>query len=224
MTPKDLAIILASRSRPAARIAAALARQGTQPLRENVINELTISQRSDALWILTQMLDAGVLAERGAILELRQSVEWFRKLSLLLEGIDVAYSELKPDSSAEIVLTRPREPSELDRALSTRGPGVIRIQNTKNAFRDMADQAKKRFVVMTPFLDRHGALWLQDLFSIASPEVEKILILRFLKEDPSSHLYPEGYPEIASFLASEGIRVHDFAVSRPGTTAVRLTK
>jgi hypothetical protein len=217
MILRDLAIILASRFRPASRIAAALAKQGPQVLYEKVINELTTSQRSDALWIIAKMFDAGVLVKKGAVLELKQPSEWFRDLSLMLEGIDLANTELEPKSSAEIVLTRPSEPSELDCALRARGPGVIRIQDTKNAFRDIADHAKQRLVVMTPFLDRHGALWLQDLFSIVSPEVTKILILRFLSEGHSSHLYPEGYTDIASFLSNEGVKVYDFAVSRPGT-------
>ena len=214
---QDTALKLANRAMPAAKVIRVLAEFGPELSKTQILSELTHSQRSDALFTLGTLVDSRVLEENGHIFKLKKPRQWFRDLSFILEGIHLTTEQFNSEQKPEIVLTRPKEPSELDKALKVSGPKIVRIQETKNAFRDMADQASNRFVVMTPFLDSEGAVWLQDLFSLVDEGVEKILILRFLHKGPNDRNYPQGYSTIAQFLIENGVKVYDFAVTRPGT-------
>ncbi len=116
----------------------------------------------------------------------------------------------------EVVLTRPRAPSQLDKAISDDTSLSVHIENTDDAFASIAASAKERITIMTPFLDEVGASWAMALFNVTNESVSKELILRFLR-DPSSNLYPEGLPLILADLSRLGVKIFDFAVPRPDT-------
>ena len=116
----------------------------------------------------------------------------------------------------EIVLTRPRAPSRLDRAIGDDASLSVHIEDTDDAFASLAASASRSLTIMTPFLDAVGAKWAIALFEAAGETVSKELILRFL-QNPDSDLYPDGLPSILVDLRRLNVKIYDFAVPRPDT-------
>ena len=114
----------------------------------------------------------------------------------------------------EVVLTRPRAPSQLDQIIGDDASLLVHIENTDDAFASLAASARRSLTIMTPFLDDVGAKWAIALFETAGRTVSKELILRFL-QNPESGQYPEGLPSIEGDLNRLQVEVFDFAVPRP---------
>jgi hypothetical protein len=57
------------------------------------------------------------------------------------------------------------------------GASFTTLTDTRDAFLHLARTAKKRLVIMTPYIDRAGAEWACDLFEATTAE-QKILVLR----------------------------------------------
>lgn len=138
----------------------------------------------------------------------------FRRLALALNSIDYYRSSVHRDATlARVVLTRPPRPSILEQRLSDLGWRTSDLEPTNHAFHSMVRAAQRRVVVMTPFLDKRGAIWLQELLSYVAPDVERTLVLRGL-EDPSRRDYPVGFGTIASWLETQGVRVFNYSIPR----------
>jgi len=116
----------------------------------------------------------------------------------------------------EIILTRPRAPSRLDRVISDDASLSVHIEDTDDAFASLAASASESLTIMTPFLDDVGAKWAIALFEATNQSVSKELILRFL-QSPDIDLYPEGLPSILADLHRLQVKIYDFAVPRPDT-------
>lgn len=182
---------------------------------------------------LTQLAQLGVTEERSTRAVLDKGVELglfypvsngyrstegthgaFRRLAFALSAVEHYQKSVHHDSTtAHIVLTKPAKPSKLEARLSELGWKTWELESTERAFEDLARSAKKRFVVMTPFLDVTGASWLRELLSVVQPGVERVLILRSL-EDPARKDYPVGFDTISSWLTSEQVRVVNYSVPR----------
>jgi len=180
-------------------------------------SELVVTQRSDTVKTIKNMVDIGLLTEINDLLELTIDKENYKNLTFMFEGMALG-KNINSESLIEIVLTRPKKPSELDRILKQKGPSVIRIENTIDSFKHLAFSSKKRLVIMTPFLDVDGAEWVRSLFDNTKDDVEKILIIRFLNKDKDYILYPKGYHEISGYLSEKNIKVCNFALERKGTS------
>jgi phosphatidylserine/phosphatidylglycerophosphate/cardiolipin synthase-like enzyme len=138
----------------------------------------------------------------------------FRRLAFALYVVDYYLSFVHRDATeAQVVMTKPSQPSVLERKLSALGWRTAALELTENAFQGMVRAAQRRVVVMTPFFDRTGAAWLQDLLTCVAPGVERILILRSL-EDQSRKDYPLGYDTIAPWLKTNSVRVFNYSISR----------
>jgi phosphatidylserine/phosphatidylglycerophosphate/cardiolipin synthase-like enzyme len=166
----------------------------------------------------------GLLKELGklGLVSERDDIRWqvtaktgvLEKLVPLMDAIGFYRNNIHQDhTTASVVLTRPGQPSRLEDALSALGFVTGRMEITSEAFGDVAASARRRLVVMTPFLDEHGAKWLSDLLRRARPEVKKVVILRYLK-NPSHPNYPVGFAILGPVLAELGASVHDYAVPR----------
>lgn len=138
----------------------------------------------------------------------------FRRIAFALNAIDYYLSNVHKDSTvAQVVLTKPPQPSILEGKLSELGWKTTDLEPTDHAFRSIVQSAQKRVVAMTPFFDEKGAVWLQELFSYTRPGVERVLVLRSL-EDSTRKDYPVGYDTIASWLKSEHVRVFNYSIPR----------
>ena len=138
----------------------------------------------------------------------------FKRLAFALNAIEhYVLSVHKDATTARVVLTKPSRSSTLEQKLSERGWKTSELEPTDHAFHRMVRSAQRRVIVMTPFFDAKGASWLQELFSLVQPGVERILVLRSL-EDPTRKDYPNGYDFIAPWLKAEVIHVFNYSIPR----------
>lgn len=87
------------------------------------------------------------------------------------------------------------------------------MESTDQAFLGIARYARRRLVVMTPFLDEKGAIWLKQLIGLAPAGVAVTLVLRGLED--SARADAMGYAGIRAWLAQRGVRVMNYSFLRP---------
>jgi phosphatidylserine/phosphatidylglycerophosphate/cardiolipin synthase-like enzyme len=139
----------------------------------------------------------------------------FSRLSFALHAIEYYRSAVHRDATlAQVVLTKPARPSVLEQKLSDLGWRTADIEPTEHAFHALVRSAQSRVVVMTPFFDTKGAIWLQELLALVVPGVERILVLRSL-EDTTRKDYPTGFEHLAPWLKGEAVKVFNYSLSRP---------
>jgi len=148
---------------------------------------------------------------------LNGSQQTLAALSPLLAAVAFYRTSIHRDeTTAKVVLTRPGQPSKLEETLRSMGFAGGRLEVTSEAFGDIAGTARKRLMVMTPFLDSHGARWLGELLKKARPGVRTSVILRYLNI-PSHSNYPEGLADLRDVLGGSGAEILDYSISRgPG--------
>lgn len=138
----------------------------------------------------------------------------FRRLAFALNTVEHYRSFVHQDATvAQIVLTKPPRPSILEQKLSALGWRTADLESTEHAFHSMVRTAQRRVVVMTPFFDRTGAAWLQELLSHMSPGVDCTLILRSL-EDTTRKDYPVGFDAISPWLKAHSVQVFNYSIAR----------
>lgn len=138
----------------------------------------------------------------------------FQRLAFALHAVEHYRSFVHRDATvAQVVLTKPPQPSVLEQKLSALGWRTTDLEPTEHAFSGMVRAAQRRVVVMTPFFDSTGASWLQELLSYVSPKVERTLILRSL-EDSTRKDYPFGFDTISPWLKAQGVRVFNYSIPR----------
>ena len=103
----------------------------------------------------------------------------------------------------------------LERELDSRGWRAGGLESTAQAFISLVQGAENRVVVMTPFLDSRGALWVKQLFSYTASTVSRYLVLRRL-EDPDRHDYPNGFEGQRSWLVDHGVKIYNYSLARSG--------
>jgi len=193
------------------------------------LSEISVqSERS-----LIDMAQLGVTEERSARELLEKSVELglleiatsgfrphgnahsrFKRIAFALNIIEYYVTSVHKDATtARVVLTKPPKPSMLEQKLTEIGWRTSELEPTDHAFHSMVRAAQRRVVVMTPFFDAKGALWLQELISFVQPGVECILVLRSL-EDPTRNDYPDGYKIILPWLKAKAVSVFNYSIPR----------
>jgi phosphatidylserine/phosphatidylglycerophosphate/cardiolipin synthase-like enzyme len=145
-----------------------------------------------------------------------ESFPRFGRLALALHAVAHYRAVVHQDSTrAQVVLTKPPQPSVLESKLSALGWRTSDLEETQRAFTALVRGAQRRVVVMTPFLDLKGAQWLQELLSSVTPGTERALVLRTL-DDPKRPDYPVGYDHLAPWLKAEGVKVFNYALLKAG--------
>lgn len=138
----------------------------------------------------------------------------FQRLAFAFHVVEHYRSFVHRDATvAQVVLTKPPQPSVLEQKLAALGWRTIDLESTEHAFHSMVRAAQRRVVVMTPFFDNTGAAWLQELLSYVSSGVERTLILRSL-EDRARKDYPFGFDSISLWLKAQGVRVFSYSIPR----------
>lgn len=178
-------------------------------------------------------LSAGLpLSRQGAVekvLHAGSGVGIFRQVSALTWEISDAHRDVidviapmlrgaalydekvhRDENDVRVVLTRPPKPSRLEGALEASGYSYLGLDNTSEAFADMAARATTRLMVMTPFLDEHGAAVALSLFERAAHTVRRELILR----SKDGGIPPEGYSHIRERLKRLDVAVYDYRLDR----------
>ncbi len=138
----------------------------------------------------------------------------FLRLAFALNAMEHYRSFIHRDATmAQVVLTKPPQPSVLEQKLSALGWRTTDLEPTEHAFHSMVRAAQRRVIVMTPFFDNTGAVWLQELLSYVPPGVERTLILRSL-EDSTRKDYPFGFDTILPWLKAQSVRVFNYSIPR----------
>lgn len=131
-------------------------------------------------------------------------------LAKLLDGIAFFQRELHEDRDVvSVVLSGPTKPSKLAERIEASLRGTLGISQTTGRFFEMADAAKSRLVVMTPFMDEAGAAFVCGLFA-HSAAVTKQLIVRRERDGALPHCIGG----ITSALRSARVSVFDYRLER----------
>jgi phosphatidylserine/phosphatidylglycerophosphate/cardiolipin synthase-like enzyme len=153
------------------------------------------------------LLKAGLAKRSSLATELVSSATSLRNLAENLKGI-AAYLRIHIDrNSVQLVLTEPGERSALREAVDGRSLSPILFQ-TSDAFFHLARAAKRRLMILAPFIDNQGAALMVELFEICGPEVQRILICRPLSE---SHCGPAFNRRAADFKRLN-VSVYEYAI------------
>ena len=177
--------------------------------------QLGVTEEAATHEVLTKSIELGIIEiVSNGYLPLNGVHSQFKRLAFALNSIDYYSSTIHKDETiARVILTKPPKPSTLEKKLSEFGWKTSELEATEHAFQSMVRVANKRVIVMTPFFDVKGALWLKELFSLVKPGVERVLILRSL-DAPHRNDYPLGYDSISTWLKDESIRIYNYSIPK----------
>lgn len=177
--------------------------------------QLGVSEESAARDLLERSVGLGLVESTPAgFRPLGGAHPRFLRLAFALNVVEHYRSFIHRDATmAQVVLTKPPQPSVLEQKLSALGWRTADLEPTEHAFHSMVRAAQRRVIVMTPFFDNTGAVWLQELLSYVPPGVERTLILRSL-EDSTRKDYPFGFDTILPWLKAQGVRVFNYSIPR----------
>lgn len=176
-------------------------------------NTVPFAQRSSAEKVVRWMVAEGLLQSVPS--EEILTCDADPKETTFLAGYAQGLSENNDDSGNQIVLTLPKRSTHLKQALPAIDAKTVHILGTEETVDHLAFSARKRLVVLTPFLDSTGAQQVLRMFQNSGCP-EKHLILRFT-DDPKSDFYPKGFSEIRDVLESTGVTVSDYSLSTGST-------
>ena len=130
-----------------------------------------------------------------------------RQLACMLRGVIVYRQHVhKDDDKVSVVISKPAEPSQFVVALDKTLEGFWGIETTSHALIGLAQRARARFTVMTPFVDDAGMARVLALFETTRPAVRRELIVR--------RPLPAALTARAAELERLGVHVFDFRISR----------
>ena len=132
------------------------------------------------------------------------------ELAPLFVGACLYRTEVHTDDDlVQVVVTKPPAPSHFTAQLvaSTGGWGLV---DTKEALPGIAESARNRFCVLTPYVDDIGAPILLNLFARAPIGVRRVLISRADYGDQM----PPGLRRVAAELAALDVSVLSFRIER----------
>jgi len=179
--------------------------------------EVPFGRWSQALTAVDTFQSLGLVSNDETGIRLHhQNSEFWSSLVERLEGAatyrNIMEEKLKRERP-KIVVTIPNQESIFSYRLRSDSNLYVRTYMTSEAFQSLAEEAEKRLVIMTPFLDREGAETVKNLFQIASTGIQKHLILRYVNyEDKKFSI--RGLDHIASDLQKIGVKIHDFVLSK----------
>lgn len=179
------------------------------------VAQLGVTEEAATQSLLERSASLGLVESTPAGFKPRSGMhERFPRMALALHALEHYRSTVHRDATAaRVVLTKPPRPSVLEQKLSALGWRTAELEATDHAFHGIVRAARRRVVVMTPFLDSTGAVWLKELLSYASPGVDRTLILRSL-EDSMRKDYPLGFDAISPWLKAHGVRVFNYSLGR----------
>jgi phosphatidylserine/phosphatidylglycerophosphate/cardiolipin synthase-like enzyme len=179
------------------------------------IAQLSVTEEGATMELLERLVELGLTeAVQTGFKPRPNAYSYFRRLAFALNAVEHYRCVIHRDATvAQVVLTKPPQPSVLEQKLSALGWRTADLEPTERAFQGMVRAAQRQVVVMTPFFDKAGAAWLQELLSFVGPGVERTLILRSL-EDSTRKDYPVGFDIIAAWLNTQNVRVFNYSISR----------
>ncbi len=112
----------------------------------------------------------------------------------------------RPLDEVTVVVSKPSNPSQLVELLEKSLEGFSGMQTTAHALINMAHRAKRRFTVMSPFVDEAGMARVIELFECTQSEVARELIIR--------RPIPDALIQCRDTLIRLDVKVLDFRISK----------
>jgi phosphatidylserine/phosphatidylglycerophosphate/cardiolipin synthase-like enzyme len=160
--------------------------------------------------VLDALLGTGLLSQvRGGIsLNVRKNDALTH--AAVLRGVAYArYRQRDANHQVEITLSPPAHPSRLMEMLPKQGFSWTRLYDTKDSLIELASQAERRLVIISPFLDREGIEWIEQLFeATAKKSIKRTMIVRGRDQSESEMLGKHD-----SQLAAWGVDILTYAIS-----------
>lgn len=165
------------------------------------------SQRLD--YVVAGMLEAGLLSRIGDGISLSVSKEDTLRYAAVLRGVAYTRYRQRDSNQVEITLSPPALPSRLMEMLPKQGFSWTRLYDTKDSLIELASQAERRLVIISPFLDREGLEWIGQLFeTTAKKSIKRIMIVRGRDQTETDVLTKH-----SSQIADWGVDILAYAIS-----------
>jgi phosphatidylserine/phosphatidylglycerophosphate/cardiolipin synthase-like enzyme len=165
----------------ASRLLGAISRSPSPHLSADMISDLARDEgvsTERTRMVIDSLVELRILDRSSGVLTLVLSQSDARDGSIFLRGAANAEFEFRDSNSVEIVLSPPLHPSRLMEVLPRQKFGWARLHNTRDALIALASTAKRRLVILSPFLDDVGMNWVEELFAAPAVEVKRALIVR----------------------------------------------
>lgn len=165
----------------ASRLLGAIARSPSSHLSADMIADMASDEGVPAdrtRRLLDSFVELRILERSPGLLTRVLSQSDALEGSIFLRGAANAVFEFTDSNSVEIVLSPPLHPSRLMEVLPKQKFGWARLQNTRDALIALASNARRRLVILSPFLDDVGMDWVEELFAAPPAEVEHVLVVR----------------------------------------------
>jgi hypothetical protein len=138
--------------------------------------------------------------------------ELHTQLAPLLAGAALYRADVHEDEDVvQVVMTLPPPPSAVAQELKSLAAGLWGMVDTKEVLPALAERAKLRFCVMTPFIDAVGAPVVLNLFERSRICSRKVLIVRAA---PDGEM-PPAVLSMQPALNALGVQVRSLRIDRP---------
>jgi len=212
-TPEE-AIVDAVSSDPlvAATLLVHLANRDSLSIRAGLLDDIAREQNitSQKLeTVLAALLEAGLLSQGRDGIALTVPKNDALRHAAVLRGVAYARYRQRDANQVEITLSPPAHPSRLMEMLPKQGFSWTRLYDTKDSLIELASQAERRLVIISPFLDREGIEWIGQLFeTTAKKSIKRIMIVRGRDQTEADVLRTHD-----SQLAAWGVDILTYAIS-----------
>lgn len=154
------------------------------------------------------LLAAGLAVSANFETRWLSSSDDLRALAQNLAGV-ASYLRVHRDrDSVQLVLTEPGQNSALRRAIDDSRSLSPMLFQTSDVFFGLAREAREELAVLSPFLDRQGAEFLLELFSLCANGVRRSLICRPLDERECG----EAFRRYAADFRRLNVAVYEYAL------------
>jgi len=159
--------------------------------------------------VLEALLLAGLLSQVRDGIALTVPMDDALRYAAVLRGVAYARYRQRDANQVEITLSPPAHPSRLMEMLPKQGFSWTRLYDTKDSLIELASQAERRLVIISPFLDSEGLEWIGQLFEATSKRsINRIMIVRGRDQTETDVLRNHH-----SQLAAWGVNILTYAIS-----------
>ena len=128
---------------------------------------------------MASLLEAGLLSQVGNGISLTVSKDDTLRYAAVLRGVAYARYRQRDSNQVEITLSPPALPSLLMEMLPKQGFSWTRLYDTIDSLIELASQAARRLVIISPFLDKEGLEWIVQLFEATERKsIKRTMIVR----------------------------------------------
>lgn len=164
------------------------------------------SQKLDL--VLAGLIQTGLLSGTSQAIRLTVSSADALRYAAVLRGVAYARHRQRDSNQIEITLSPPGRPSRLMEILPRQGFSWTRLYDTKDSLIELASQADRRLVIVSPFLDREGLRWIAQLFDASAQKpLDRIMIVRGLDQAEADLLADNG-----AWLNTKGVTVLSYTI------------